>query len=197
MLEETKTTEAAETGTETADASATGTAESDQPTETGTATGKESDSDKTETDKSKTEKPTSTSVDPREPPGGVQMVTPGPHASDTYIKVGDHATFAWNYTSLVITPSAVDVVAYCSRNDHSYTIAGNQSVEKTGKVVWDTGTYATGEAPLLTEMYTFMVYDSDSDPSDVAEPGHLGSMSQHTFGMYKPKAPTPGMTVLL
>ena len=197
MIEETKTTEAAETETGTAKATATGTAESDKPTETGTATGKETGSDKTKSDGSKTEKPTPTSIDPQAPPGGIEMITPGRYAPDTYIRIGETATFAWNYTSLIVTPTAVDVIAYCSRNDHTYTIAGNESVKETGKAVWDTAKAEKEDGPLLTDMYTLMVYDSDSSPSDIPEPGHLGSMSQHTFGVYKSQDYTPGMNWVL
>lgn len=150
-------------------------------------TGKESGKDK------------STSVDDRLPPGGIKMVSPSANAEPTYIKIGDHATFKWNYTSLSVTPSAIDVVAYCSRNDHYYTIAGNESVSDTGDVTWDTGKFATGTAPLLTETYTLMVYDVELGPSEIAPAGHLGSSNQFTFGMYVPQKYTPlsGMCCLI
>ncbi|KAL1955502.1 hypothetical protein VTO42DRAFT_8528 [Malbranchea cinnamomea] len=179
-----RTTEAAETETEeptrtTAELTGTKTDEEETGTETGT----------------KTTKTTPTSVDPRSPVGGIEMITPGPFDPTTYIKIGDYATFVWNYTSLIVTPSAVDVIASCSRNDHTYTISANMSVEQTGSVVWDTSEYMTGDAPLLTEMYTLIVHDSELEPSDLAKPGHLGSDTRETFGMYWSRTDSPSGNV--
>lgn len=39
-----------------------------------------------------------TAIDPRLPPGGVQMLTPAATAGMTFVKVGNQVTFAWNYT---------------------------------------------------------------------------------------------------
>lgn len=112
------------------------------------------------------------------------MVTPSALAPSTYIKISDYATFAWNYTSLEVTPTAVDVVAYCSKIDHYYTLTSNATVEKTGSVIWDTKKDATGSAPLMNEMYTLMVYDPELGPTEIADAGHLGNTKQYVFGMY-------------
>ncbi|PKY05650.1 hypothetical protein P168DRAFT_289103 [Aspergillus campestris IBT 28561] len=155
-----------------------------------TPTDKDDKDDKpSKTDKDK--KPKSTSVDPRLPAGGVSMLTPDNRAT-TYYKVGDHVTFVWNYTSLSVTPSAVNVVASCSLNSATYTISGNMSVEETGKVVWDTKKYqANATVPLLTATYTLFVYDIDGEPGDTAKAGHLGSQIGYNFGMYLPQSYTP------
>ncbi|PGH27073.1 hypothetical protein AJ80_01259 [Polytolypa hystricis UAMH7299] len=165
-----------ENATEDSTDSETGTNTKDK--ESGTETGT-----KTGTETGTTTKKKVTKVDPRLPPGGIQMITPGPFDPQTYIKIGEYATFKWNYTSLKVTPSAIDVVAYCSRNDHTYTIAGNQSFQETGEVTWDTRKHATS-VDLLTETYTLMVYDSSKDPSDRPEAGYLAASSQYTFGVY-------------
>jgi len=117
------------------------------------------------------------------------MITPSANAVPTYVKIGDTVTFKWNYTSLVVTPSAVDVVAFCSKNNNYYTISSNQTYNSTGEVTWDTG--ATATVPLLTESYTLMVYDTEKGPSGAAAPGQLGSSSQYRFGMYIRKKYTP------
>ncbi|KAK0249569.1 hypothetical protein LTS09_015261 [Friedmanniomyces endolithicus] len=70
---------------------------------------------------------TTKTFDARLPAGGVQLITPGPLAT-SYYKIHDNATFAWNYTSLSITPSAVDVLAFCSSNSVTYTIAANATI---------------------------------------------------------------------
>jgi len=119
------------------------------------------------------------------------MITPSANAVPTYVKIGDTVTFKWNYTSLIITPSAVDVVAYCSKNNEYYSISNNQTFNSTGEVTWDTGEFQTATVPLLTESYTLMVYDTEKGPSGAAAPGQLGGSSQYRFGMYIPKKPTP------
>jgi hypothetical protein len=118
----------------------------------------------------------------------------------TYYKIGDYVTFAWNYTSLLVTPSAVNVLATCTMNSATYTLTSNMSVEETGKVVWDTGKYqANATVPLLTATYTLYVVDVDKDIGDTASPGHLGSQNGYLFGMYSPQPYTPlnGMLLFL
>jgi hypothetical protein len=120
------------------------------------------------------------------------MVTPGVFAGAQYYKIGDHVTFAWNYTSLEVTPSYIDVLASCSINSQVYTIAANQSVAPTGAVTWDTGDYqATATVPLLTETYTLVVMDAALDMSATPQAGYLGVSDQYTFGMYVPQPYTP------
>ncbi|KAJ9195004.1 hypothetical protein DTO164E3_6988 [Paecilomyces variotii] len=162
--------------------------------ETGTHTGKASGTSKTGTAKgTKTSSSTSSiSINPAAGPGGISMLTPSANAQSTYYKIGDYVTFKWNYTSLSITPSAVNVVASCSLNSETYTLSHNMSVHPTGAVTWDTGKYqATATVPLLTASYTLIVYDVDSNPSAVASAGHLSSQNQYTFGMYLPQSYTP------
>lgn len=123
------------------------------------------------------------------------MLTPGPYTT-TYYKIDETITFVWNYTSLSITPTAVNVVASCTKNDHTYTIASNMSVEETQSVTWDTGKYqANATVPLLTASYTLIVYDESKEIDDLASAGELSSQNQYYFGMYEPQAytPLPGM----
>ena len=196
------TTEQTATKTATDDSTSTGTKtgketgkETDTKTgkETGTKTGKETGTKTGKATKTKDDdkKTTSTSIDPRSPPGGVKMLTPSTGAS-SYYKIGEHVTFVWNYTSLLVTPSAVNVVASCSLNSATYTISSNMSVEETGKVVWDTKKYqANATVPLLTATYTLVIYDVDSEIGDTAGPGELSSQNQLNFGMYVPQSYTP------
>jgi hypothetical protein len=120
------------------------------------------------------------------------MVTPAAIAASQYYKIGDFVTFAWNYTSLSVTPTAIDVLASCSLNDQLYTIALNQSVQPTGAVTWDTGEYqATATIPLLTETYTLVIYDAAQDITTVPQAGYLAVQDQFQFGMYVPQPYTP------
>lgn len=119
------------------------------------------------------------------------MITPASTAT-TYYKIGQDVTFVWNYTSLSVTPSAINVVASCSLNDETYTISSNMSVKETGSVVWDTGKYqSSATVPLLTATYTLIVYDADESPGYIAPAGHLSSDNQLQFGMYVPQKYTP------
>lgn len=120
------------------------------------------------------------------------MVTPAATEGSQYYKVGDFVTFKWNYTSLSVTPSAIDVMASCSENHQMYTIALNQSVDATGAVTWDTGKYQkTASIPLVVETYTLVIYDAAQDATATAKAGYLGSFNQFQFGMYTPQEYTP------
>lgn len=118
------------------------------------------------------------------------MITPAA-TSTTYYKIGQEITFVWNYTSLSVTPSAVDVVASCSLNSQIYTLTQNMSVKPTGTYIWDTGKYKSATIPLLTATYTLFVYDASKSLSDTASAGHLGSDFGYSFGMYTPQPYTP------
>lgn len=120
------------------------------------------------------------------------MITPSANAQPSYYKIGDYVTFKWNYTSLSVTPSAVNVVASCSLNQETYTISSNMSVGQTGAVTWDTGKYqATATVPLLTASYTLIVYEVGKSITDTAAAGHLGTTNRYIFGMYTPQPYTP------
>ena len=76
------------------------------------------------------------------------MITPAPISGNQYYKIGDFVTFGWNYTSLSVTPSAIDIMASCSLNNNLYTIALNQSVQTSQAVTWDTNKEAKATVPL-------------------------------------------------
>ncbi|KAL9112336.1 MAG: hypothetical protein Q9227_003454 [Pyrenula ochraceoflavens] len=150
----------------------------------------------TKTNKSSSQAAKTTDFDPRLPPGGVQMMSPAPTEGSQYFKVGDFVTFKWNYTSLSVTPSAIDIMASCSLNSQLYTLALNQSVKETGAVTWDTGEYQrtaslNGQPPLAVETYTLVIYDAALSVSATAKAGYLGAFDQYTFGMYTPQPYVP------
>lgn len=118
------------------------------------------------------------------------MVTPNALAGDQYYKVGDWVTFAWNYTSVSVMPTAIDVLASCTANQATYTIAVNMSATQT-QVLWDTKNTPDGQAPFLTEKYTLIIYDSELSATAPARAGYLGAYSGFTFGMYTPQPYVP------
>ncbi|KAI9886894.1 MAG: hypothetical protein M1823_001263 [Watsoniomyces obsoletus] len=119
------------------------------------------------------------------------MITPAPIAGRQYYKIGDNVTFAWNYTSLSVTPSAIDILASCSLNQATYTIASNQSVQSAQSLVWDTRKEKTGSAPLPMATYTLLVYDAAQGPSATPSSGYLSSSNNFQFYMYNPREYEP------
>jgi len=140
----------------------------------------------------KTATNTGTFIDPRLPPGNVVMQTPATTSGTQYYKIGSPVTFGWNYTSLIITPTAVNVEAYCSQNSQTYTIAQNLSIAKPS-VVWDTSLEQANnnEPPLAMAFYTLLIYDEASAVTAVPSAGYLAAFNGFQFGMYTPQPYTP------
>lgn len=148
---------------------------------------KATDKDQSGSGSRTTSKPTATNFGPDVQPGGINMITPAAIAGAQLYKVDDQITFVFNYTSLSITPNAVDVMATCTANQATYTIAVNQSAEATHTIVWDTKNYGSdhpNSAPFLTENYQLMIYDSNSSVSAVPKPGYLAPYRLMSFAMY-------------
>lgn len=194
--ETSESTTVASTASKTSTGTTTGTnTDTTSDTKTGTATDSETAGTSTgtkTTGKSKTTTTSSISIDPAAAAGGVSMITPA-SSSTSYYKIGEDVTFVWNYTSLSVTPSAVNVVASCSLNSMTYTLSSNMTVKQTGSVVWDTGKYqSSATIPLLTASYTLIVYDASKDIDDTASAGYLSSQNGgYVFGMYTPQPYTP------
>ena len=185
----TETSDAASKSATSDSKSASGTAASKQAKASGTAAA----TSEAAASASGTQKAAATtqSVNPVLPAGGVNMLTPSALAQTTYYKIGDDVSFAWNYTSLSITPSKINVLVSCSANSATYTLKSNASFEKTASVVWDTVPDITGTAPLLTETYTLVIYDAQKAITDIPSAGKLGVSDDFTFGMYIPQKYTP------
>lgn len=130
-----------------------------------------------------------TSIDARLPAGTISLKSPA--ATDTtYIKIGQYATFEWEYVSLSVTPRKLNIEAYCSYNSETYTVATGHPSRETS-YIWDTEeTEANSTIPLLTAQYTLQIYDSDANMSVVASAGYLSPFSQK-FYMYSPQAYVP------
>lgn len=111
--------------------------------------------------------------------------------STTYYKIGQNITFGWNFTSVEVTPTAVDVIASCSSNRATYTLASNVTYSNATSVIWETDNYGPdSQSPLLTAHYTLIIYEAGTSPTDVAGAGELGPAS-YTFAMYATQSYTP------
>lgn len=172
------------TGTNTQTTSGTGTntaSGTNTDTTTGTNTKTTGGSKTTSSTKS-----TSISIDPEWPEGGASMTNPA-STTTTYYKIGNNVTFGWNFTSVEVTPTAIDVIASCSSNAATYTLAKNVTYANATSVIWETDQYGSNaQSPLLTAHYTLIIYEAGTSPTDVASAGYLGPAS-YTFGMYIPQ----------
>ncbi|KAI5782721.1 hypothetical protein EDC01DRAFT_224689 [Geopyxis carbonaria] len=123
--------------------------------------------------------------------GAVNMKTPAAQDGFSIFKIGETVTFGWNYTDLVVSPTNVNVEAYCTDGANYFTITGNASGDTT-KAIWDTGKYqATASIKLPIATYTLFIYDASKSRTDVASPGYLGVYQNLRFGLYEPKKAIP------
>ena len=187
---------AAQSTAESASGSAKASGTAEPGSSAGSATSKPTPTEKGKSSETNDRKPAKTTpaVDPRLPAGGVNLMTPALTDPTTYYKVSDYVTFGWNYTSLSVEPSKIDVYVTNTVNQAAYTLANNISYAPTGKVVWDTKKNAnqTGDTPaLIVGEYTLVIHDADTEVSAVASAGYLGSFNRYSFGMYTPQAYTP------
>ncbi|KAL8832173.1 MAG: hypothetical protein Q9170_004990 [Blastenia crenularia] len=183
----TKVDSAAKTASKAVAASGTGTSSSKNAAKTKSGSTKAA---KTGAEKTKAAATKTQSINPVLPPGGVNMITPSAQAAASYYKVSDYVTFAWNYTSLSVKPSKIDVFVSCQSNSATYTLLSNATFEPTASVVWDTKPEASGTAPLLVETYTLVIHDASKDLTAIPQAGNLGAYQQFYFGMYTPRAYT-------
>lgn len=129
------------------------------------------------------------SINPNLPAGSVVLNVPTSTAN-TYVKAGEYATFEWTFTNLIVSPTAVNVEAYCSANMQTYTIATNQSIDNT-MAVWNTSdVLATAEVGLMTAQYTLYIYDSNATATSISSAGFLTPLT-YIFGVYLPQKYQP------
>jgi hypothetical protein len=121
------------------------------------------------------------------------MATPNLLTGSQYYKVGDWVTFGWNFTSMQIKPSAVNVLATCSQASALWTIAANASYETSMKVLWDTNQYKTKQTPqLVMATYTLLIENAnEAVATAIQHPGQLGTVNSFQFGMYLPQPYVP------
>lgn len=107
----------------------------------------------------------------------------------TYYRSGEVITWAWNYTSLVVTPTAVNVLVSCASLGATYTLTTGMSVGANATMTWDTKAEATADPAPDTNKYTLAIYDAGdpAGPTQIVSPGKLGVWDQFVFGMYVPQ----------
>ncbi|QPH16848.1 hypothetical protein C2857_001579 [Epichloe festucae Fl1] len=127
-----------------------------------------------------------TEFPPDNPPAGISMQTPNTFLQPSGLyKISDYVTWSWNYTSLLGTPTAIDVIVSCSKASETYTLTANMSFATEVNYVWDTKQQANDpQNPLGNAMYTLIVKDSQAQITQAPEAGYLGAYTGYTFGMY-------------
>ncbi|QRV82278.1 transmembrane protein [Ceratobasidium sp. AG-Ba] len=136
------------------------------------------------------------------PPGTISFTIPAQTATASYYKImaNNPLTFGWNFTSLLSTPAALTVQAYCSQNGNTYPV-GPANAQGTVEgvipgtataVTWDAFAQQTGPngIPLVQATYTLRVFDERGVTAGI-EPGKLQVNQNVKFAMYSPAAYTP------
>lgn len=146
---------------------------------------------------------TSTNTIPQTaPPGTISFTIPSQTLTASYYKImaNNPITFGWNFTSLISTPAALTVQAYCSQNGNTYRVGPTNSFGTVDgiipgtatQIVWDA--YAQQNEPnavrLQPASYTLRIFD-ERGLTAVAEPGKLSPNTQIKFAMYSPAQYTP------
>lgn len=102
-------------------------------------------------------------------------------------------TFAWNYTNLQGTPTAVDVLVSCSAASQTWTLTQNMTFTTKAAYVWDIEKFQNEniKSQLPTQQYTLVIHDSDSAITEASEPGYLSPFTNFVFGLYMPREAVP------
>ncbi|TFB01639.1 hypothetical protein CCMA1212_006168 [Trichoderma ghanense] len=181
------------TPTDSPDASQTGDSSGGK-SSTKKGASKTTDKDSKKTTTKKGSKSTDHEQFPAEsPPGSVVMQTPGVFAQSAALyKIGDYITWGWNYTNVLGTPTAIDVLISCSTASETWTLTSNMTFKTSAAYTWDSSVQESSvESPLPVAMYTLIIKDSDAAVSGVADAGYLGTFSSFTFGLYTPQPYVP------
>jgi len=125
---------------------------------------------------------------------GSITITMPPIQSNSYYKIApsEYVTFGWNFSSIIVTPTALTVAAVA--NGNTYPIGPTDGVISgtAQSVVWYPYGYQTANPslPLVQASYTLHIW-AQGGPSAFPTPGYLEPNSELVFAMYTPQAYTP------
>jgi hypothetical protein len=137
----------------------------------------------------------STSSIPQTAAAGGLTITQPPQSATSFFKIApsQFITFAWNFTSLLSTPTHLTVSAVCD-NGNTYPVGPTNGVipGTATSVVWDPWSYdqANPNTPLAQASYTLNIWD-DRGPGAPREPGLFQENSALKFALYTPQPYTP------
>jgi hypothetical protein len=139
--------------------------------------------------------PSSSTRIPQTAAAGGLTITQPPQTSTSFFKIaqGNLITFAWNFTSLLATPTHLTVSAVCD-NGNTYPIGPTDGIipGTATSVIWDPYGYdqANPNTPLAQNTYTLHIWD-DRGPNAPRAPGLLEPNTALKFALYKPQPYTP------
>ncbi|EIM87699.1 uncharacterized protein STEHIDRAFT_78792 [Stereum hirsutum FP-91666 SS1] len=126
--------------------------------------------------------------------GGITITQPA-QTSTAFFKIasGQPITFAWNFTSLYVTPTSLTVSAICD-NGITYPVGPTDGVipGTATSVVWDVYDFqqSNPNSPLAQATYTLEVFDSRG--AGAAQSAGLFSPNNNLkFALYTPQPYTP------
>ncbi|KAB5589623.1 Transmembrane protein [Ceratobasidium theobromae] len=136
------------------------------------------------------------------PPGTLSFTIPAQTITASYYKImaNNPITFGWNFTSLISTPAALTVQAYCADNGNTYRVGPTNSFGTVDgiipgtatQVVWDAYAQQSepGANPLVQATYTLRIFDERGLTAG-NDPGKLSPNTNVKFAMYSPAQYTP------
>jgi len=128
------------------------------------------------------------------PAGGITITNPPQTATSFYkIAPSQAITFAWNMTSVIVTPTHLTLSAVCD-NGNTYPVGPTDGIipGTATQVVWDIYEYqrSNPNKPLAQATYTLNIWD-DRGPGAPRRPGYLEQNTNLRFALYTPQAYTP------
>lgn len=122
------------------------------------------------------------------------MLQPPSTASPSYYKIAEHdfVTFAWNLTSLYVTPTHLTIIASCSANGNTYPVGptgspGNVIPANQSSVIWNPWQWEQqpGATPFAEATYVLKIWD-ERGPGVAVKGGYLSPYAGTQFAMYRP-----------
>jgi len=103
-------------------------------------------------------------------------------------------TFAWNMTSVIVTPTHLTLSAFCADAGNTYPIGPTDGIipGTQSSVVWDPFAYdqANPGTPLAVGTYTLSVW-GDAGPTALPAPGQFSPNNELRFALYTTQPYTP------
>jgi hypothetical protein len=132
---------------------------------------------------------------PTSAPAGLLTITQPPQTTIAFFKIAQSQpiTFAWNFSYVLSTPSALTVSAICE-NGNTYPVGPTDGkIPGTAtSVVWDAYDWQQSNAnsPLAQATYTLEIFDQRG-PGSARAPGLLQPNNALKFALYTPQQYTP------
>ena len=132
---------------------------------------------------------------PTSAPAGLLTITQPPQTTIAFFKIAPSQpiTFAWNFSYVLSTPSALTVSAICE-NGNTYPVGPTDGkIPGTAtSVVWDAYNWQQSNAnsPLAQATYTLEIFDQRG-PGSARAPGLLQPNNALRFALYTPQQYTP------